>query len=174
MRYPRISLTGSFGFASSELDELLDGDSENWNIFAGLLQPIFNAGRNKRRVEVRQSQQRQPCTSTRTRCCARCGRSRTRSSACRSRASSAARRAQRVGAERRVLELAEVRYRGGVAGYLEVLDAQRSLFDAEIDETSSISEHVLSLIRLYKALGGGWPVVEETTEETSTEARLSR
>ena len=42
--------------------------------------------------------------------------------------------ADRVAAERKVLELAELRYRGGVAAYLEVLDAQRSLFDAELDE----------------------------------------
>jgi multidrug efflux system outer membrane protein len=59
MLYPRISLTGSYGFASTDLSELLDGTSQSWNIFAGLLQPIFNAGRNKRRVEVRESQQRQ-------------------------------------------------------------------------------------------------------------------
>ena len=60
-----------------------------------------------------------------------------------------------------MLELAELRYRGGVAAYLEVLDAQRSLFDAELDEVSSISDHVTSLVRLYKALGGGWPVSTE-------------
>jgi multidrug efflux system outer membrane protein len=54
-----------------------------------------------------------------------------------------------------VVELSELRYRGGVAAYLEVLDAQRSLFNAEIDETASMADHVNSLIRLYKALGGG-------------------
>ena len=43
-------------------------------------------------------------------------------------------------AERKVLELAELRYRGGVAAYLEVLDAQRSLFDAELDETQTIGD----------------------------------
>ena len=59
MRYPRIALTGSYGFASTDLDNLLDGTSEAWNLFAGLTQPIFSAGKNKRRVEVRQSQQRQ-------------------------------------------------------------------------------------------------------------------
>jgi outer membrane protein TolC len=39
-----------------------------------------------------------------------------------------------------------------------VLDSQRSLFDAEISEASATGEHAKSLIRLYKALGGGWPM----------------
>ncbi|MGH9388022.1 MAG: efflux transporter outer membrane subunit [Vicinamibacteria bacterium] len=161
MLYPRISLTGSYGFASTDLSELLDGSSQSWNIFAGLLQPIFNAGKNKRRVEVRESQQRQAVYDY----------ERTLLQALREvedslvglQKSGEQRGSQqkRVEAERKVLELAELRYRGGVAAYLEVLDAQRSLFNAEIDETSSISEQVNSLIRLYKALGGGWPTSAE-------------
>lgn len=55
-----------------------------------------------------------------------------------------------------MLELAEIRYRGGVSDYLEVLDAQRSLFDAELDSVQAIRDHLVALIRLYKALGGGW------------------
>ena len=64
----------------------------------------------------------------------------------------------RTTAETQVVELAELRYKGGVSDYLPVLDAQRSLFNAEIDEATSASEHARSLIQLYKALGGGWPV----------------
>ena len=67
----------------------------------------------------------------------------------------------RVEAETQVLNLAELRYRGGTASYLEVLDAQRSLFSAELDEVDAISGQLKSLIQLYKALGGGW------TEETA-------
>jgi multidrug efflux system outer membrane protein len=144
MLYPRISLTGSYGFASTDLSELLDGSSQSWNIFAGLLQPIFNAGKNKRRVEVRESQQRQAVYDY----------ERTLLQALREvedsliglRKSGEQRGSQRerVAAERKVVELSELRYRGGVAAYLEVLDAQRSLFDAEIDETASVSTHVTS------------------------------
>jgi multidrug efflux system outer membrane protein len=169
LRYPQITLTGSFGLASTELDELLDGDSKNWNLFANLLQPIFDAGRNKRRVELRQSQQRQAVyqyENTLLRAFQE-----VEDSLIGLRKSGEQRGAlrERVGAERRVLDLAETRYRGGVAAYLEVLDAQRSLFDAEIDETMSIGEHVISLIRLYKALGGGWPVGAPEVEGTAPE-----
>ncbi|HXV62804.1 MAG TPA: efflux transporter outer membrane subunit [Vicinamibacteria bacterium] len=160
MLYPRISLTGAYGFASTDLENLLDGSSQSWNIFAGLLQPIFNAGKNKRRVEVRESQQRQAVYDY----------ERTLLQALREVEDSLiglqkageqrGSQRERVAAERKVLELSELRYRGGVAAYLEVLDAQRSLFNAEIDETASMSEHINSLIRLYKALGGGWPTAE--------------
>ena len=73
--------------------------------------------------------------------------------------------ATRVAAERKVLELADLRYMGGVAEYLEVLDAQRSLFDAELDEAQTLGSHYVSLVRLYKALGGGWPSAPEPPPE---------
>ena len=75
--------------------------------------------------------------------------------------------ASRVAAERKVLELAEMRYRGGVAAYLEVLDAQRSLFGAELDETQTIEANLISLVQLYKALGGGWPGAPQTSDAST-------
>ena len=57
--FPRIALTGSFGFASTEFDTLFEGPSKSWNIIGNLLQPIFHAGKNKRRVEITESRQRQ-------------------------------------------------------------------------------------------------------------------
>jgi outer membrane protein, multidrug efflux system len=157
MLYPSIKLTGSFGVASTDLGDLVDPGSISWNLFANLLQPIFNAGKNLARVEVTESRQRQAVYAY----------ERTLLQALREVEDSlvgfhkaGAKRtseAQRVTAERKVVELAELRYRGGVTTYLEVLDAQRSLFNAEIDEVSAASDHLTSLISLYKALGGGWP-----------------
>jgi len=162
--YPRISLTGAYGSTSTDLDNLLEGPSSTWHFLAGIVQPIFNAGRNRRRVEVQESRQRQAVYEY----------EKTLLQALREvddslvalQKSGEQRDAQghRVAAERKVLELSELRYRGGVAAYLEVLDAQRSLFNAEIDEVSSISEQVTSLIRLYSALGGGWPAESEPVE----------
>ena len=74
----------------------------------------------------------------------------------------------RVRAERTVLDLAEMRYRGGVSAYLEVLDAQRSLFNSELDEASALGGHLVSLVRLYKALGGGWPQSPEPPPTVTT------
>ena len=57
---------------------------------------------------------------------------------------------------REIFEELRIASRGGVADYLEVLDSQRSLFDAELSETSAQRDQLLFLIQLYKSLGGGW------------------
>ena len=162
--YPSITLTGAYGYESSELGDLFETSSQAWSISANLLQPIFNSGQNQRRVEVAGSQMRQ----------ALYGYERSVLLAFREvedslvsvRQSKLRRGSEgaRVDAERKVLDLAETRYRGGVAAYLEVLDAQRSLFDAEISETSAVRDQFVALIQLYKALGGGWPQEPEKQE----------
>ena len=165
MLYPQIALTGTYGFASTDLSELLDGSSESWNIFAGLLQPIFQGGKNRRRVEVRESQHRQAVYAYERTVLQALREVEDALIGLQKAGEQRGSQAERVVAERKVLELSELRYRGGVTDYLEVLDAQRSLFNAEIDEVSSISAHVGSLIQLYKALGGGWPVGATAAEQ---------
>lgn len=171
MLYPRISLTGNYGLASDDLGELIDPASQSWNLFASLLQPIFEGGKNTARVEMRESQQRQALYAYQ----------RTLLNALREvedslvglRSAGQQRQAlgERVTAGRKVLELADLRYKGGVADYLEVLDAQRSLFDAEIAEAQAASDHVKSLIRLYKALGGGWPMPGDKADQQAPPAK---
>jgi multidrug efflux system outer membrane protein len=155
--FPRIALTGSFGTASTDLDTLFEGPSKSWNIIGNLLQPIFNAGKNRRRVEVTESQQRQTLYAYERTILQAFRETEDALMAYRKTGEQRQAQAARVAAERKVLELAELRYRGGVAAYLEVLDAQRSLFGAELDEAQTIGAHLASLVRLYKALGGGWP-----------------
>lgn len=163
--FPRIALTGSYGFASNELDTLFESPSRSWNLLGNLLQPIFNAGANRRRVEVTESQQRQTLYSY-ERAVLEAFRE-TDNALVDFHKTGEQQRAQseRVRAERKVLELAELRYRGGVASYLEVLDAQRSLFNAELDEAQTRGNHLTSFVRLYKALGGGWQTEPEVPEE---------
>ena len=52
--------------------------------------------------------------------------------------------------------LAYMRYTGGVSNLLEALDADRNLFDAELSLAQSRRDELLSVVQLYKALGGGW------------------
>ncbi len=63
---------------------------------------------------------------------------------------------EQVTALRSALHLADLRYKGGLANYLDVLIAQRSLFDAELSLTATRRLHLVSIVQLYKALGGGW------------------
>ncbi|HEY2295451.1 MAG TPA: efflux transporter outer membrane subunit [Thermoanaerobaculia bacterium] len=159
--YPRISLTGSFGFASTELSNLLEGPSRSWNLLGNLLQPIFDAGKNKRRVEITESQQRQVLYAYERTILLAFQETEDALVAYRKVGEQRQTQAARVAAERKVLELADMRYRGGVAVYIEVLDAQRSLFAAELDEAQTVGSHLVWLVRLYKALGGGWPPAPE-------------
>jgi multidrug efflux system outer membrane protein len=169
--FPTLSLTGSYGYASTDIETFLESASRSWNLLGNLLQPIFHAGANRRRVEVTESRQRQALYAY----------ERTILQALREvedslvglHKSGEERGAQalRVAAERKVVELSELRYRGGVAAYLEVLDAQRSLFDAELSETASRRAVLGAFIQLYKALGGGWTPEETDAAHASDEAK---
>jgi multidrug efflux system outer membrane protein len=163
--YPSFALTGSFGWESTELGDLLDAPSRTWSFGANVLQPIFNAGQNRRRVEVSESQQRQALYSYEQSILIAL---REVEDALVGYRKSGERRGTdelRVEAELKVLELAELRYRGGVADYLEVLESQRSLFDAELSASETSRDQIVSLIQLYRALGGGWPTEPEQAAE---------
>jgi multidrug efflux system outer membrane protein len=67
------------------------------------------------------------------------------------------------------LRLAELRYDEGLVEYLNVLDAQRQLFDAQLAQAQAQGNHFLSLVNLYKTLGGGWVVEAEKLSQSSEE-----
>lgn len=164
MLFPRISLTGSYGYASSDLGELVESPSANWNIAGNLVQPLFEAGKNLRRVDVSEAQQRQALLRY----------EKTVQQAFREvedalvsyQKTGERKDAQKgnVNSNREVLKLAESRYLGGISSYLEVLDAQRSLFNSELDESQSLKDHLVSLVNLYKSLGGGWQIQNDQNE----------
>ena len=64
---------------------------------------------------------------------------------------------------RQYLELASLQYANGVVAYLDVLDAQRQLFSAELDVSTATRNRLLAVVQLYRALGGGWSAAEEMT-----------
>jgi multidrug efflux system outer membrane protein len=68
----------------------------------------------------------------------------------------AAAQERQVNALRSALHLASLRYKGGLANYLDVLIAQRSLFVTELALADTHRLHLVSVVQLYKALGGGW------------------
>jgi multidrug efflux system outer membrane protein len=61
-----------------------------------------------------------------------------------------------VAAARSAAMLSRARYDGGVTSYLEVLDTERSLFNAELTESQTLRLYINAIIELYKSLGGGW------------------
>jgi multidrug efflux system outer membrane protein len=67
--------------------------------------------------------------------------------------------------------LSNIRYKGGVTSYLEVLDSERQFFDAELGLVRSNRDELLAIVRLYKALGGGWQEEQATRAAESTGER---
>ncbi len=155
-RWPSLRLTGALGVESGELSELSDSGADFWNVGANILAPVFNAGRNKSRVEVEKARTEQALQAY----------NRTIQEALREvedalvsvrtyRAENAARQRQ-VDAASSAVRLSRARYDGGVTSYLEVLDIERSLFQSELAASETRRQELTSIIQLYKALGGGW------------------
>ncbi len=155
-RFPAITLTGTFGYSSSELDRLFIPGSSLWNISFGILQPLFDAGRlsaGQRAAEARFQQGMADYTKTVLTAFAEV------ESALLTRKEQLERRDRMVDflAEARATqEVAENRYERGLVDYLTVLDAQRTRFQAEgtlvLVELAILSNRVT----LHRALGGGW------------------
>jgi multidrug efflux system outer membrane protein len=154
--FPRLALTGSYGWESTDLGDVGTRPAQAWSLAANLLQPIFQGGRNRRRIEIAESRQRQALYAYEQTVLLALREVEDSLVGHRKATEQRPSEGRRVEAERHVLELAELRYRGGVSAYLEVLDAQRSLLGAELEERRAVRDHLVSLIRVYKALGGGW------------------
>lgn len=161
LRFPTLSLTGSLGLASNDLSGFLSTDNKVWGISADLLGPIFDAGRGKSRVEAEKARTEQLLNNyqlTVLRSFQEVEDALIKISTYRMEAEA---REEQVRAARSATQLSRARYNGGVTSYLEVLESERSLFRAELLASSTRREQVVSIVSLYKALGGGWPTGEE-------------
>jgi multidrug efflux system outer membrane protein len=154
--FPTLSLTGSFGFQSAELGDLLSGNARAWSVGAGLLGPIFDAGRRGARVEQAEARREQAVA----------GYQRSIETGFREVADALVNVQEstqaedelrgRLEAARKALELSRLRYESGYSPYLEVLDAQRTANDAEIAFVRNRQARLAFSVDLMKALGGGW------------------
>ena len=158
LRYPSISLTGSFGAESTDLSDLNSGDAETWGFGANLFAPIFNSGQLKAQAEAARERAKQAAlvyegtlqqsfrevedalVSVRT--------YNVENNA----------QARRAFAARNAARLSRARYDGGVVDYLEVLDTERTLFNAELAQSETLQLYYNAIVRLYGALGGGWSI----------------
>jgi multidrug efflux system outer membrane protein len=153
--FPSIALTGSVGFASTELGNLVGNDGLTWSVGPSLSLPIFDRGRRRgnllatrarERIAVA-SYQRAIQTAFQEVADALAGR--------RYLADQVDAQARGTVAQRQIAELAQIRYREGTVGYIEVLDAQRNLFAAEQTLLTLRRAQADNLVALYVALGGG-------------------
>ena len=165
MRFPSISLTGLIGLASADLSAFNASDAIIGSAGAGIFGPIFQFGKNKRRVEVERERTEQTKLYFK----------KTVASAFRE-TENALVNIHTIEQELSFVEvqlsssenaskLSKKRYDGGVTSYLEVLEADRTLFNIELYHSELLQRRMSAYVELYKTLGGGW--IPPTTEETS-------
>lgn len=154
--FPRISLTGVFGFASASLGNLFTGPAHTWSFTGDVAGPIYTGGGLTAAVDQAEARKDQSLASYEL----------TIQNAFRDVEDSLAdlrnsrdlrdALGRRVTTLRRGLELANERYENGYSDYLEVLDTERSLFSAELQLASAQGDYHRAMVNLYRALGGDW------------------
>lgn len=156
MRFPSFNIAAIAGFGNSSISSLFDGSSYIQNASAGVAGPIFNFGKNKRRVEIyRQIAEESRLTYQKTCIVAVAEVEQSLQDVKTYKAEWEARNKQ-VLAARKNLELSSARYYNGYTSFLEVLDVERSLFEAELSLSELTQNQLSSTIKLYRSLGGGW------------------
>jgi multidrug efflux system outer membrane protein len=154
--FPQLSLSGALGGQSTQLTSLFSGPHSTWNLAPQLAQPIFTAGRLKSSVRLTEAEREHALVQY----------EKTIQTAF-AEVSNSLIAHQRVHESREKqealvyalqdrLRLAYVRYRGGVDTQLNALDADRDLFSAELSLSQIQLNELLTVVQLYKALGGGW------------------
>jgi multidrug efflux system outer membrane protein len=160
-RLPTISITGYYGTQVLPAGDLFASNGEIYQALAGISLPLFTGGSlvNQTRAararadQARSQYEQSVLVALREASDALVG-VRT------SRDQVAAQQTQ-AQALRRAFQLAELRYRTGIASYIEVLDAQRGLFDAELGLSQAQLRQLVAAVQLYRALGGSWPTSNE-------------
>ena len=176
--YPAISLTAAFGYSSTDLSKLFKHPAQAWSVAAPVIAPIFTAGAIKGQVKSAEARQQelvvryQQVIQTAFR---EVDDFLVEQKQTKPQLEAISRRTEAL---KEYARLAQLRFDEGYTSYLEVLDANRSLFDAELNYAQTKATLFRSFVNLYKAMGGGWVVVadnmtgQDVAKESSTKGYL--
>lgn len=156
-RLPTITITGSYGTQSPNTADLFRSSTRIYQLQGGISIPLFTGGRlvnQARAARARAEQARAQYEQTVLTALREASDALAGVRAARDQVTALETQARAL---RRALDLATLRYQTGIANYLEVLDAQRSLFDAELALSQGQLQQLVAAVQLYKALGGSWP-----------------
>jgi multidrug efflux system outer membrane protein len=155
-RFPRLSITGILGVASPQLSRLVANETAFGVAGPSIIGPLLNAQILGFQQEAVEAQARQSIAEYEQAILVAFREVEDALAAVSTAREQRAAQARQVEALRSALQLANLRYKGGLANYLDVLVAQRNLFDAELALTATHRLQLVSVVQLYKALGGGW------------------
>jgi NodT family efflux transporter outer membrane factor (OMF) lipoprotein len=154
--YPKFSLIGTFGLQSISASDWFTAQSRFWSIGPTITWPVFDAGKIRANIEIRNAQQEQALKLYEKSVLGALG---DVESALVNYSKEQTRYRSLLGAvdaNRRALQMSNDLYTQGLIGFLNVLDAERALYSSENDLAQSEANMASNLVALYKALGGGW------------------
>jgi outer membrane protein, multidrug efflux system len=168
--FPSISLTGLFGWESTDLSNLFTGPARTWNWTVPLTQPLFNWGAFSGQVKEAEALREEALLQYQAAIQRAFGDVEDALIDQRSTREQLGTLSRQVADLREYARIARLRYDNGYANYIEVLDAERSLFTADLGRTQTHAVLFQALINLYKAMGGGWiSAADERSSKSSKE-----
>lgn len=154
--YPSISITGAYGGASGDLDDILDSSARQWSIAGNLTGPIFTAGGIAGQVQSAKAAREAALQTYELTVLNALREVNDALIASQKSVEAYGALARRVEALREYARLSYLKFENGAASYLEVLYANNLLFEAELIAVQAQARTFTNLIDVYKAMGGGW------------------
>lgn len=152
--FPKLSLTAQYGLESPQLSDFLK--SPFFYLGGELVAPLFNMGKNRARLKAAKAVAEQEGYAYQQTVLTAFKEVNDALVSCRKIAEIRESRDSLENAARAYLKLANLQYINGVIGYIDVLDAQRGYFDAQIGLNNAVRDELIAIVYLYKVLGGGW------------------
>lgn len=156
MQFPTLSLTGFLGVASPEISTLFDPGAFIGSITGQLAGPLFHFGQNRRRVEAERSVAKQVGYRYELTVLNAFAEVENSLAAIRTYRNEFTARETQVVATEKSLMLSKALYDNGYTSFLQVLDAERELYNSQFEKSLALESQLIATVRLYKALGGGW------------------
>jgi hydrophobe/amphiphile efflux-1 (HAE1) family protein/NodT family efflux transporter outer membrane factor (OMF) lipoprotein len=154
--FPVVTLTGSGGYLSADVDTLFNWNSRTWSLGPSISLPIFAGGRNRANYHRSKSVFEESVANYRQQVLVAFGEVEDSLSGIRHLADQSSAQQRAVTNARRAVDLATDRYRSGIVSYIEVVDASRDALDAERGNARLAGQRLIADVQLIKALGGGW------------------
>jgi len=166
---PRISFEGLLGLRSASGGDLFRGSASTWQLGGSLVGPLLDFGRSEALVNQAEARQRQALIAYRQAIQVAFREVLDAMAGVRGTEDRLEAQARQVAALRSTTKLARLRFEGGASSYLEVLDAERSLFTTELDLVETRRDQLQSTVNLYRALGGGWQSSLQSSDYANTD-----
>jgi len=154
--FPVITLTGSGGYLSADVDSLFNWNSRAWSFGPSVSLPLFTGGRNRANYKLSQAAFQEAVARYRQQVLVAFGDVENSLSAIDHLRHQSEAQNRAVGAARRAADLASVRYQSGIVEYIEVVDANRDTLTAERANAQLTGQRLIAAVQLIKAIGGGW------------------